>query len=170
MSGNADVHFIDYLVTFNRQANHMAYVINTSTGDLGPFFHKIVDLKLNPQQDKAALVLNLGRHPDAYTCLIKPVGLSLCFTGVMTDSISGTAADELEAVHTVQWMSDGQHVVYSRIGAAGTPAEVWLHHVGQPESSDRLLYEEVCSCNIFMAESSVQRRFVAMSCCAGFVS
>jgi protease II len=72
--------------------------------------------------------------------------MAVCYTGVMANSSSG-AADELEAVHTVQWMSEGQHVVYSRVGATGTPADVWLHQVGQPESSDRLLYEEVRSYN-----------------------
>lgn len=107
---------------------------------MGKQFHQIVDLKLNEAQDKVALLINDGRHPDAFTCLIKPVGTSVCYAGVMPQ---GGAADTLEAVHSVQWMAEGQHVVYSRVGANGTPTEVWLHHVGQAEAADRQLYEEV---------------------------
>jgi hypothetical protein len=46
----------------------------------------------------------------------------------------------------VQWLEEGQHIVYTRSGASGTPTEVWLHQVGQDESADRQLYEEVRSC------------------------
>ena len=52
-------------------------------------------------------------------------------------------SEALEAVGTLQWLADGQHVVYSRVGALATPTEAWLHRVGTPEALDRLLYEEV---------------------------
>jgi hypothetical protein len=66
-------------------------------------FNCIVDLKLNAQQDKVAVLLADGRHPDAHACVIKPVGPSVCFTGVMNGSASGGGSkndhrEELEAV------------------------------------------------------------------------
>lgn len=91
-------------------------------------------------------MVNDGRHPDAFTALIKPVGTTVCFSGVMqtgADANSHTHSEALEAVGTLQWLADGQHVVYSRVGALATPTEAWLHRVGTPEALDRLLYEEV---------------------------
>lgn len=92
--------------------------------------------------------MNDGRHPDALTALIKPVGTTVCFSGVMeagagSHAQSATHSEALEAVGTLQWMADGQHIVYSRVGALATPTEAWLHRVGTPEALDRLLYEEV---------------------------
>lgn len=108
---------------------------------MGDTFHQIVDIKLNKQQDKAAILVNDGKHPDASTCIIKPIGMAVCYSGVM--STGGTAFESLEAVHSVQWMLEGQHLVYTRVGGSGVPTEVWLHHVGQLEEQDRQLYEEV---------------------------
>lgn len=99
-------------------------------------FDQIVDVKLNERQDKAAVFLDDGRHPEACTVIIKPLA------GAVTRAGEMRAADELEAVHTLEWLADGQHVVYSRVGAGGVPAEVWLHRVGAAEGHDRMLYEE----------------------------
>jgi protease II len=109
--------------------------------DMGAAFHQIVDIKLNKQQDKAAILVNDGKHPDAFACVIRPIGMAVCYSGVMASG--GAAFESLEAVHSVQWMLEGQHLVYTRVGASGVPAEVWLHHVGQLEEQDRQLYEEV---------------------------
>jgi hypothetical protein len=122
-------------------------------GDFGDAFHQIVDLRLNTAQDKVAILLNDGRHPDAFTAVLRPVGLTVCVTGVM-QSPSGEGAydgpgsadaayEALEAVSTLQWLGDGEHVVYSRVGAIGAPTEAWLHRVGTPEAMDRQLYDEV---------------------------
>lgn len=134
------------------QAQHAAGCV---AGDFGEAFHQIVDLRLNTQQDKVAILVNDGRHPDACTAVLRPVGLSVCWTGVMqsqdTESIytapgrADASFEALEAVDTLQWMEDGEHVVYSRVGALGAPTEAWLHRVGTPEAMDRQLYDEVCS-------------------------
>lgn len=124
-------------------------------GDMGESFHQIIDLRLNLQQDKAAILLNDGRHPDAFTAVLRPVGVTVCLSGVMESphgdsgsqamatGSSDTVFEELEGVQTLQWMADGQHIVYSRVGALGSPTEAWLHLVGTPESMDRQLYDEV---------------------------
>jgi hypothetical protein len=124
---------------------------------MGASFHQIVDLRLNRQKDKVALLLNDGRHPDAFTAVIRPIGLTVSCAGVMpspdsdngstpgSSTISGGEVEELEGVHTLQWMADGHHIVYSRVGALGAPTEVWLHLVGTQEGLDRQLYDEVSS-------------------------
>eukprot|EP00892_Ulva_mutabilis_P003538 jgi/Ulvmu1/1556/UM110_0019.1 len=122
-------------------------IASAEPDDFGEAFHQIADLRLSPQQDKVAILVNDGRHPDAFTALIKPVGTTACFSGVMeaqsaSDTHSAAHSDALEAVGTLQWLADGQHVVYSRVGALATPTEAWLHRVGTPEALDRLLYEE----------------------------
>lgn len=126
-------------------------------GDMGDTFHQIIELRLNKQQDKVAIMLNDGRQPDAFTAVLRPLGVTVHCSGVMTspsnsngstESTHGhadTVFEELEGVHTLQWLADGQHVVYSRVGALGAPTEAWLHQVGTPESMDRQLYDEVCS-------------------------
>ena len=123
---------------------------------MGDSFHQIVELRLNSHKDKVAILLNDGRHPDAFTAVLRPVGLSVSCAGVMAAakgemhlqaSAASTSSDavleELEGVHTLQWMGDGHHIVYSRVGALGAPTEAWLHLVGTPEAMDRQLYAEV---------------------------
>ena len=56
---------------------------------------------------------------------------------------SDAVFEELEGVHTLQWMADGHHIIYSRVGPLGSPTEAWLHLVGTPEAMDRQLYDEV---------------------------
>ena len=126
--------------------------------DFGDMFHSIVDMKLDAAQDKVAILVADGRHPAAHTCVIKPVGVAVCYAGVMA---GGAASEALEAVESVQWLSGGQHVVYTRVGAAGVPTEVWLHHVGDSEAQDRQLYEEV------RPPLSAHRPAVVNSCSSG---
>jgi hypothetical protein len=120
---------------------------------MGESFHRIVDLRINNQQDKVAILLNDGRHPDAFTAVVRPVGLTVSCAGVMASSSGNgpqsptggidAAFEELESVHTLQWMADGHHIVYSRVGALGAATEAWLHLVGTPEGMDRQLFDEV---------------------------
>lgn len=123
---------------------------------MGDSFHQIVELRLNSHKDKVAILLNDGRHPDAFTALLRPVGLSVSCAGVMAaakgevqastaSANRDTELEELEGVHTLQWMADGHHIVYSRVGALGAPTEAWLHLIGTTEAMDRQLYDEVPS-------------------------
>jgi hypothetical protein len=133
---------------------------------MGDSFHQIADLRLNKQQDKVAILLNDGRYPDAFTAVVRPVGLTVSCAGVMSTSNSGLGAhspagganeavlEELEGVHTLEWMADGHHIVYSRVGALGAATEVWLHLVGTPERMDRQLFDEVRIEHMLMCYSS----------------
>ena len=62
---------------FSKQQTLNQMIDCVRADDLDELFHCIVDLKLNPQQDLVALLLADGRHPDAHTCVIKPIGTAV---------------------------------------------------------------------------------------------
>lgn len=107
-------------------------------------FHQIVDVKLNKQQTALAILLADGLNPEGHTCILK--NLSDPATAAPLPGVPQSALETLRTVQCVEWMQDGQGVVYTRVDPEGHPVDACLHLLGTKQAMDRVLYDEARLC------------------------